>query len=98
MGEVSDPSVLSCHSHQEKRKEKAVKRNEGSPEMNLVQCFVHHPSKHLWKPEGNRSKHPDNGDREKGIMKVCNHEITIMKINIQSTSAQIDSCDSAYQK
>ena len=31
-------------------------------------------------------------------MKVCNHEITVMKINIQSTSTQINSCDSAYQK
>ena len=66
--------------------------------MNLVQGFVHHPSKHLWKPEGNRSKHSDNGDREKRIVKMCHDKITVMEIYIHGTSTQINSCDPANQK
>src|SRR5437868_13077885 len=69
------PEVVKWH-------EDAVRAHESKPKMQLAQLFAHHPASHFWKPEIGASKHSKDCRYAHYHVKVSDHEIGGMKIEI----------------
>ena len=75
-----------------------LKRTSCSPEMNFPEGFVHHTTKYFGKPVVDSSKYGDDGDGEKGVMKMCEYKISVVQIYILGTGSKINAGDPAEKE
>ena len=70
--------------------EGGVEADHGEPEVQLAQLLVQHASGHLGEPEVDTSEGCEGHGTEQGVVEVCNHEVGIGDVEVQSWGGQHD--------
>ena len=75
--------MLSSHTQDEERQEDEVEGNDGSPEVNLPERFVHHSSGRLREPEIHARKQAEQSSRRHHVVEVRDHVVTVMQHQVR---------------
>src|SRR5580704_4159689 len=75
--------------------EDAIDTDEGEPEMQLPETFIHHAANHLGHPEIRSRKYPEDRGNGHNEVEVRNHEICCVKIGVQTGLRQEEAADTA---
>src|SRR5579872_6329891 len=86
---------VSCQTKVMEWHEDAVGADEGEPEMNLAQSFVHHAPVHLGEPEVSAGKDAKHRGHAHHHVEVSNHEIGGVQHDVERGLSQEESTDAA---
>src|SRR5437764_10997618 len=77
------------------RREDRVNTEEGEIEVDLAESLVQHATEHFREPIERAGEHAENGCHSHDHVEVPDHEISIMKIEVERGLAEEDAADSA---
>src|ERR1035441_5393554 len=65
------------------RHENAVNTDEREPKVNLADPLIQEPTKHLGEPEIQACEHPEDGRDTHDQVKVRDHEVPVMQVEVE---------------
>src|SRR5580704_15517834 len=80
------------------RHKNAINADERQPEMPLAERVVHHAAEHFRKPEISGCKHPEDRCHRHHEVKMGDHEICAVQIDVQRRLRQKKTADSSANK
>src|SRR5581483_3273439 len=93
-----NPAGHAAQSQKMQREECNVEADEEKPEMPLSQCGIRHSSRNLREPEIDAGEHGKQSAANQHIVKVRNHKVSIVDLQIDGHGGQHDSRQSTDQK